>query len=109
MIDDEVIEEKEVEFGAEIVAPEAPEKEGYIFDGWVDLPETMPAQDLVVMGTMSEDPTSSVNIIGVNGDENVTVYTLNGRLLYNNVKAADVARRLTPGLYIINGKKVMVK
>ena len=109
MIDDEVIEEKEVEFGAEIVAPEAPVKEGYIFDGWVDLPETMPAQDLVIMGTMSEDPTSSVNIIGVNGDENVIVYTLNGRLLYNNVKAADVARRLTPGLYIINGKKVMVK
>ena len=108
-IGDEIIESKDVEFGAEIVAPEAPEKDGYLFDGWSDFPETMPAHDLVVTGTMSEDPTSSINIIGVNGDETVTIYNLNGRLLFSNVKAADVVGRLTPGLYIINGKKVMVK
>ena len=108
-IGDEIIESKDVEFGAEIVAPEAPEKDGYLFDGWSDFPETMPAHDLVVTGTMSVDPNAAVNIIGVDADENVTVYTLNGRLLFNNVKAADVVGRLTPGLYIINGKKVMVK
>ena len=108
-IGDEIIESKDVEFGAEIVAPEAPEKDGYLFDGWSDFPETMPAHDLVVTGTMSVDPNAAVNIIGVDADENVTVYTLNGRLLFSNVKAADVVGRLTPGLYIINGKKVMVK
>ena len=108
-IGDEIIESKDVEFGAEIVAPEAPEKDGYLFDGWSDFPETMPAHDLVVTGTMSVDPNAAVNIVGVDADEHVTVYTLNGRLLFSNVKAADVVGRLTPALYIINGKKVMVK
>ena len=51
VIDDQVIEEKVVEYGAEITAPEAPEKEGYTFEGWADLPATMPAKDLVVSGS----------------------------------------------------------
>ncbi len=108
-IGDEVISEKEVEFGAEIEAPEAPVKEGYIFDGWNDVPETMPAHDVVVTGTMSVDPSSSVNTIGVAADDAVTVFDLNGKLLFKNVKASEVAGRLTPGVYIINGKKVMIK
>ena len=37
-------------YGAEIVAPEAPAKEGYTFTGWKDVPATMPAQDVVIDG-----------------------------------------------------------
>lgn len=54
MIDDEVIAADSVEYGASIVAPEAPEKDGYAFDGWSEIPETMPAHDVTVYGTFSK-------------------------------------------------------
>lgn len=43
---------EKVEFGAEIVAPTDPEKEGYTFAGWSpDVPATMPADDVVIKAT----------------------------------------------------------
>ena len=50
-IGEEIIESKVVVYGAEVVAPEAPAKEGYTFAGWQDVPATMPAHDIVVMGS----------------------------------------------------------
>ncbi len=41
-------------------------------------------------------------------DETYTVYNAAGILLLNNADAAAL-RTLTPGLYIINGRKLMVK
>ena len=39
-------------FGAEIVAPKSPEKQGYTFAGWsADVPETMPTTDLTFTAT----------------------------------------------------------
>ncbi len=36
-------------FGAPVVAPQMPEKQGYIFNGWdIDIPETMPAENLTL-------------------------------------------------------------
>ena len=37
-------------YGESIQTPNIPEKEGYTFTGWKDVPETMPAQDLIVQG-----------------------------------------------------------
>ncbi|MDE6741265.1 MAG: InlB B-repeat-containing protein, partial [Muribaculaceae bacterium] len=50
-IDDEVIYTGELHYGAELVAPEAPGKEGYSFSGWGIVPSTMPASDLLISGT----------------------------------------------------------
>ncbi len=50
-IGDEVILESVVEYGDTLSAPAAPAKEGHTFAGWVDLPETMPANDLTVEGS----------------------------------------------------------
>ncbi len=50
-IDDEVIASDSLEYGASIVAPEAPSKEGYTFNGWGEVPETMPANDVTISGT----------------------------------------------------------
>jgi len=37
------------QYGTEIVAPENPTREGYIFDGWdIKIPETMPAENLTI-------------------------------------------------------------
>ena len=41
--------------------------------------------------------------------ENVDVYTLSGVKLRSNVKAADATKGLPAGLYIVGGKKVLVK
>ena len=43
----------DVEYGAAITPEAAPTKEGYIFSGWSEIPETMPAKDVTVTGTFS--------------------------------------------------------
>ena len=45
------------EYGKTIVPREIPEKEGYKFSGWSEIPETMPAHDVEVEGTFSIDET----------------------------------------------------
>ena len=51
ILDGEVFAEQPVDYGAEVIPPVAPEKEGYEFAGWENIPETMPAQDLEIHGT----------------------------------------------------------
>lgn len=50
-IGDEVIAADSLEYGATIVAPEVPEKEGYTFDGWGEVAETVPAGNVTYEGT----------------------------------------------------------
>lgn len=50
-IGDEVLAADSLEYGAAIVAPEAPEKEGYTFNGWGEVAETVPASDVTYKGT----------------------------------------------------------
>ena len=52
--DGEVVQQRYVEYGAKIVPPAAPEKEGHVFDGWKDVPETMPARDLEIQGSYTK-------------------------------------------------------
>ncbi len=52
-IGDEVIAADSLEYGIAIVAPEAPEKEGYTFDGWGEVLETVPANDVTIEGSYS--------------------------------------------------------
>lgn len=50
-IGDEVIAADSLEYGTAIVAPEAPDKEGYSFCGWGEVVETVPASDVTYEGT----------------------------------------------------------
>lgn len=52
-IDDEVISVDSLEYGAIIVIPEAPEKEGHTFNGWDEVLETVPANDVTIEGSYS--------------------------------------------------------
>ena len=51
LIDGEVFYTTQVPYGSEIAAPEVPEKTGYTFNGWNNVPATMPAYDLSISGT----------------------------------------------------------
>lgn len=53
MVDDEEYKTYELEYGASITSEAEPNKEGYTFSGWSEIPETMPAEDITVTGTFS--------------------------------------------------------
>ena len=55
MVDGEEYAKVPVDFGGVITPPEAPEKEGYIFEGWDSIPDTMPANDVVINALFTED------------------------------------------------------
>ena len=50
MVDGEVYKTFSVVYGATITLEDEPTKEGYTFSGWSELPETMPAYDVVIIG-----------------------------------------------------------
>lgn len=52
-VDGEEYKTLAVEYGTAIVAEEEPTKEGYTFSGWSEIPETMPAKDVVITGTFT--------------------------------------------------------
>lgn len=159
-IGDEVIFSENMAYGTEIVAPEAPEKEGYTFDGWGEVAATVPASDVTYEGTYTvnvynvyyyvgdelvhtaevaygetipeyvyEPTTKGDEFLGWIGDtyetmpahdvtytaniesdvlqltidnSQLTIYDLSGRKVAN-------AENLRGGIYIVNGKKVIVK
>ena len=51
MVDGEVYYQESLEYGSAIVVPDAPTKEGYTFSGWGDVAATMPANDVIILGT----------------------------------------------------------
>ena len=52
-VDGEVYKQYDVEYNASITPETAPEKEGYTFSGWSEIPATMPANDVEVNGTFT--------------------------------------------------------
>ena len=100
MIDGEVYETMTVEYGAEIELPTPPEKEGYIFTGWIGVPATMPAEDIVIEGRFEID-TTGINAVTLDLEKN-EVYNLKGQRITES-------ENLTRGIYIVNGKKVYIK
>ena len=55
MVDNVIYKEFEIEEGETITPEPAPTKEGYIFSGWSEIPETMPAHDVTVTGSFTVD------------------------------------------------------
>ena len=158
-IGDEVITSDSIEYGAKVETPQVAEKEGHTFSGWKDVPETMPANDIVVVGSYTVNiykvyyyvgdelvhteevaygdnipsyeytPTNGDKFMGWDGEQYDTmpahdvtyianiesgilyingdmseyqIYDLNGRKIEN-------AKSMKSGVYIVNGKKTIVK
>jgi hypothetical protein len=96
IIDSEVYETLYIEYGSKI---EYPQKDGYIITWEVEnLPQTMPAENLIIIGTSALDTAVEC----VKDDNEKIVYTLDGH------RILDV-ENIEKGVYIINGKKVLVK
>ena len=94
IIDGEVFATDFVEYGATIVPPIVSEKEGFTFDGWSDIPETMPAHDITIYGSY----TSGIAEIKMDS-ANVRIYNINGKRI----------NKLQRGINIIIGKDGKVR
>ena len=55
-VDGKVHKQYELAAGDAITPEAAPTKEGYTFSGWSEIPETMPANDIEVVGTFTKIP-----------------------------------------------------
>lgn len=86
IIDGEMFATDYVEYGATIVPPTVEEKEGFTFSGWEDLPEIMPAHNIVVHASYTS------GIIGVlmASQQNLRIYSPNGKKLDKLQKGLNI-------------------
>ena len=106
-LDGEEYATADVTYGSAIEPIADPEKEGYTFSGWEGLPETMPAHDVEIHGTMLID-TGLEAIMADSKDGLASVYTLQGILVKENIPIENLEEELPRGIYLINGHKVMI-
>ena len=97
MVDDEVYKSMKVKYGAPITPEAEPVKEGYTFSGWSEIPERMPARNVVVYGTFTSATGFGETFMSV--EEEDVYYDLHGLPV----------ERPGKGIYIKNGQKVLIK
>ena len=89
-VDGEVYKTYDVEYGATITPEPAPTKEGYTFSGWSDIPTTMPAKDVTVTGTFTQE--TGIDQIMVNENGKAMIFTIDGKRVDNTKKGLNVIR-----------------
>ena len=97
MVDDEVYKSMKVKYGAPITPEAEPVKEGYTFSGWSEIPERMPARNVIVYGTFTSATGFGETFMSV--EEEDVYYDLHGLPV----------ERPGKGIYIKNGQKVLIK
>jgi hypothetical protein len=90
MVDGEEYKSLNVEYGATITPETEPEKDGYIFSGWSEIPETMPAHDVTVTGSFTLDTGLSQIMSDENGD--AMIFTIDGRQVNKLQKNMNIIR-----------------
>ncbi len=53
MVDGQTYKTTSIDFGVAISPEKAPEREGYTFSGWSEIPATMPAKDVTITGSFT--------------------------------------------------------
>jgi len=106
MVNDTVWACDSVAYGEPIVLRKYESTERYIFNQWnsTETYTTMPAHDVVFVA----DITDGITFIGA-AKGRVTVFTVDGRLVARGIAADQLQKRLPKGLYIVNGRKIVIK
>ena len=94
------------DFGATVtIRIYEPTETRYSFTGWEEESvETMPAHDIEYHTTLA-DGISNV----FENNKPINVYTLSGNKIASNIMSSELSQILSKGIYIVNGKKVIVK
>ena len=104
MLDGEVYGQQQVPFGEKIVPLEVQNTDSLEFKGWQEVPATMPAHDLTIYGQ-----TVPTGIEELAADQQVEVYTLDGKRVLCGCVWEKALRVLSRGLYLVNGQLMYVK
>ena len=89
MVDGETYKTDEVEYGASITPEVDPEKEGYTFSGWSEIPESMPAKDVTVTGCFTFiDAIEDV----ITDDCEYRIFTIDGKPIDTLQKGINIIR-----------------
>ena len=103
MVDGEVYKTIRYDY-RDIITPEPePTKDGYTFSGWSWIPKKMPDEDVTITGTFT--PSTGVET-AVGSGRPFDVYIVTGRKVRSQVTSL---KGLKKGVYIVEGKKVVVK
>jgi hypothetical protein len=94
---------QQVKYGEKIVPPAVDLGEHMTFEGWQDVPVTMPAHDVYVYGASHVTTLTGVD---AQQSKSLRIYDLSGRAVHQSPAGLG---KLKKGLYIINGKKVYVR
>ncbi len=89
MYGEEVVKVDSVEYGAVIVVPESLDSERYTLLEWLDVPETMPAHDLVIYASFA-DGMDKNKVLSMKNKEGI--YDLEGRRLSHLQRGANIVR-----------------
>lgn len=87
MVDGEVYKTYELEPGTAIMPETAPTKEGFDFSGWSEIPEMMPAYDVVINGSFTTDIRSIIIVNNVN-----QIYDQQGNRINHLRKGVNIIR-----------------
>lgn len=97
VIDGEIYHTDSLIFRENITYPSVPDKEGYVFSGWDQTIDIMPAEDLTISASYITNTIKSTT-----SDNEVSLtFDLMGRRYFPQ-------QRLSKGIYIINGEKIII-
>lgn len=97
-VDDEVYQKDTIAFGDTITPIAGPAKKGYTFDGWVGLPETMPAEDITVTGLYVQ----STGLSSI-GNDGLRIWTSDGSLFIHASVASPYRIYDVRGILVAEG------
>ena len=101
IVDGETYKTYEMDCGATLSIEPEPMKEGYTFSGWSEIPATMPARNLSIMGAFIQaDDIQEILTV----DDTYQIYTIDGKLIEALQKGVNIIR-MSDGRI----KKVFVK
>ena len=93
-----------------------PIREGYTFEGWIGTDLAEPTIEVTIakgsIGNRSYAATWTVStaISTIpNDSKKVNVYNLNGHLIRKYTSASSLKKELPSGIYIVDGKKIVIR
>lgn len=102
-LDGEIHSTQEVAYGAPIVTPEIANTDEQVFNGWQDVPATMPDHDINIYGNTTLTGIAPLLSSALKGK---AIYDLSGRKVRTN---ATSLKGLPRGVYLIGGKKIYLR